>query len=312
MLVKISTRTPYAANAVVSVIAVAVLLASSCTSPAIPTTTTPAGSSTPTQATATNIPTASQTPKPTLTSVATPTENFIDSIALEFDLPGVCLFDKSYLVSRDQDWIGADCNLYQELWIKQKNQDQITIAYQELSDLDPTYFTIQPLSWSPDNRFFYFTTLTKCCLGFLPYNDAGSYGPLYQIDTTNGSWSKLIRDVYKPLYYFSNDGTKYVSLNHFPANTTTYPEYVEIRMTDISANKNKRFVFKNVWGPINGNTPLFAWSQNNAEFAIVVEKLAAITGDTTWLSDALLKIDFTHWKAEIIDEYDESDLLREQ
>jgi hypothetical protein len=154
--------------------------------------------------------------------------------------------------------------------------------------------------------------LTKCCFSFLPYNSAGSYGPLYQFDTTNGSWGKVIRDVYEPLYYFSNDGTKYVSLNHFPPDTTGYPEYVEIRMTDISEDTTKRFVFKNVWGPIDGRTPLLAWSENNTEFAIVVEKLAAITGDMIWLTDVLLKIDFTHWKIELIDQYDGSNLLGEE
>ncbi len=102
----------------------------------------------------------SETPRPTLTITTTPTIDKIAALASEFNVPGVCLF--TYLVSSDQNWIGADCSLYRELIIANKSAEKnISLPYQEIEKEVSTNFSTRPLSWSSDNRYLYFTT--RCC-----------------------------------------------------------------------------------------------------------------------------------------------------
>jgi hypothetical protein len=83
-------------------------------------------------------------------------------------------------------------------------------------------------------------------------------------------------------------------------------------MTEVLTNKSKRTVFKHVRGPIDGEIPVFAWSENGDKFAIVVYRLASISGDMVMQQDVLLRIDFVQWELEVIVDYDESNLLREK
>jgi len=134
----------------------------SCTTPTAIATVSPTNIPIQTQQLETSTPRPTWTPRPTNTIAPTPTLDNISALASEFDISSLCLFN--YLVSRDQNWIGADCKLSKEFVITGKsNKSKITIRYQELYDGDLTHFSVRPLSWSSDDRYLYFTT--RCGVG---------------------------------------------------------------------------------------------------------------------------------------------------
>jgi len=237
-------------------------------------------------------PNPSITPRPTSTITATPTIDKITVLASEFKVPALCLFTS--LVSNDQNWIAANCPMSKELLIVNKSTGKkIILLYQEIEKEVPTYFAILPLSWSSDNRYLYFTT--RCCNDYLSDSSNGS---LYRFDIEGESWSILVRAVYEPFYFFSDDGERYVYLNHYPLESSGYPEELEIGMVDVLSNKNKRVVLKYYWGPIY-ITPEYTWSSNGDEFSIVLEKIVTIHPHTIGTENVRLKIDFKQWYMEL-------------
>lgn len=262
-----------------------------------------------TQPPATSIPTFTFTAtfKPTITIAATPTLDEITALASKYNIPSVCLF--TYLESSDHEWIGADCNLFRELLIAQKHGEQYKIPYQELPEMDPDYSTIHPLSWSADNRYFYFTPATRCCLSFSPFNSPDTYGSLYQYDTEKKTSSIVIRSIYMPSYFFSNDGKRYIYLNHHTSDHGYSPEYLEIGMVEPNVNKSKRIVLKYYWGPIY-NEPIFAWSKNNERFAIVIYQVTFHPHEVD-LNKILLKVDFTKMEMEFVEGFNLDKVLEE-
>jgi hypothetical protein len=236
----------------------------------------------------------SLTPRPTSTITATPTIDRITALASEFNVPAVCLI--TYLVSNDQNWIAAHCPLSKELIIANKSTGKkIILPYQEIEKEVPTYFAILPLSWSSDNRYLYFTT--RCCNYFLSDSSNGS---LYRFDIERESWSILVHAVYEPFYFFSDDGERYVYLNHYPLESSGYPEELEIGMVDFLSNKSKRVVLKYYWGPLY-ETPEYTWSSNGDEFSIILQNIVAIHPHTIDFKEVLLKIDFKHWNMELVE-----------
>lgn len=241
-----------------------------------------------TQIPRTVTPIPSETPRPTLTITITPTVDKIAALASEFNVPGVCLFN--YRISKDRNWIGTDCSLYRELIVANKSMAKnIILPYQEIEKDTPTYFSTRPLSWSSDNRYLYFTT--RCC----EYDDSSnSNGSLYRFDSEEESWNILVQAVDEPFYFFSDDGERYIYLNHHPL------EHLEIGMVDVLSNKSKRLVLKYYRGPLY-ETPEYTWSSDGDEFSIVLEKIVTISPHTIGTEEVLLKIDFKQWNMELVE-----------
>lgn len=265
-------------------------------------------SSTPTQipaiATSTRTHTATPLPIPTITATSTP--NTIAVLTSEYNIPGACLIN--YLQSSDNEWIGADCELYKKFLIAQHSGDQIEVPYQELSDLDPAYFTVQPLNWSADSRYFYFAPNVKCCLGYLPFNDSNTYGSLYQFDTEKREWHAFIHAIYAPYYYFSADGNRLAYFNHHLFKDVSAIEYLEVGMIEISSSKSKRIVLTGYNVPIS-ELPRHAWSNSNDKFAIVLEHVIFSESRT---DHVLLRIDFNKMDMELLEEFSPGALLDEK
>lgn len=239
-------------------------------------------------------PSPSITPRPTSTITTSPTVDRITALASEFKVPAVCLF--IYLVSNDENWIAADCPLSKELIIANKSTGKkIILSYQKIEREIPTYFAIFPLSWSGDNRYLYFTT--RCCNYYLSDSSNGS---LYRFDIEEESWNILVHAVYEPFYFFSDNGERYVYLNHYPLESSGYPEELEIGMVDVLSNKTKRLVLKYYWGPLY-ETPEYSWSSNDDEFSIVLQNIVAIHPHTIDFKEVRLKIDFKHWYMELVE-----------
>jgi len=266
------------------------------------------GSSTPssnnlptsTQTSKTNTPVPTQTLRPVPTVTVTATIDTIAALASEFDIPVACLFSDTYLVSRDQNWIGTDCNAFRELIIVQKGSKKIVIPYQDILDKSSNAFTILPLSWSSDNRYFYFTTSTVCCSVDNRYEGNGA---LYQYDAEKNNWGVLINAEYEgseqPYYFFSEDGEHYVYVNQF------YEFNMEIGMVEILAKKSKRVTLQGF--VIDG--PEYAWSSNMDKFAIVLWELQ-FRDDRP--GNVLLKIDFKKMDMELVEEFNRADLPGEE
>jgi len=281
------------------------ILLTACASQKIVPTASPISTPTQKQPLETNTPTPTATPRPTMTIAPTSTFDKITELASNFDIPGVCLF--TYFESGDQNWIGADCNLFREMIIAEKAPgNKFTIPYQEIDNEAPDYFSVRPLSWSSDNRYFYFTT--RCC----EYDDSSnSNGSLYQFDIEKETWNILVRAVYEPFYFFSHDGEQYVFLNHYLSESTGLPEHLEIGMVNIRLNENKRVVFRNIWGPIY-DKPMYAWSEDGDKFAIILDRLTSLGEHTIESEDILLKISFTKMDMELVEEFDRDNLLEEK
>jgi len=253
----------------------------------------------------TSTPFPTLTPRPTLTIAPTSTLDNIAALASEFDVPAVCLFTGRYLVSKDQNWIGTDCKQNRELIIVDKlSREKITVSYKELDEETPENFSTRPLSWSSDNRYFYFTT--RCCDHDDSYNSNGS---LYQLDLEKESWRILVHAVYEPFYFFSNDGEQYVFLNHSPLDSSNSPDHLEIGMVDLLSNKNKRVVFRHLWGPLYDEL-IFAWSKNNDKFAIVLYRPTFHPHEVTFNKEMLI-LDFNKMNMELVEEFNRNNLFGE-
>lgn len=264
---------------------------------------TPSSNSVPTstQTSKTNTPVLTQTLKATPTVTITATIDMITALASEFDIPAACLFSDTYLVSRDQNWIGTDCNVFKELIINRKGaKNKTVIPYQDILDKDSNVFTVTPLSWSSDNRYFYFTTSTVCCSA---YNRYEGNGALYQYDAEKNNWGVLINAEYEgseqPYYFFSEDGERYVYVNQF------YEFNMEIGMVEILTKKTKRVTLKG----FVIDSPEYAWSSNMDKFAIVLWELQFRDGMP---GNVLLKIDFKKMDMELVEEFNRADLLGEE
>jgi len=231
-----------------------------------------------------------------MTIAPTPTLDNIAALASEFDISSLCLFN--YLISRDQNWIGADCKLSTEFIIVGKpNRSKIAIQYQELYDGELSRFSVRPLSWSSDNRYLYFTT--RCCVYEDIYNSNGS---LYQFDIEKEIWNILVHAVYEPYYFFSDDGERFVYINQ----SNNFYDDTEIGMVEILTKKSKRVVIR---GYTVDNPEEYAWSRNKDRFAIVLWELQFRNGTP---GNVLLKIDFKKMEMEIIEEFDRNNLLGEE
>lgn len=243
---------------------------------------------------ATNTLRPTTTPRPTPLSTVTPKPNTAPAYAVEFNVPRSCL--SFYTISSDQDWIAGDCQLYGELILSNKTSGkQIQIRYKDIDPGFPENFSMRPLSWASDNRYLYFTT--RCCN---PDDRDNSNGALYRFDIDEHTWSMLIRAVYKPFYFFSPDGEKYVYLNHYSAEGAIYPEHLEIGMVDVPLNKNKRIVLQNYIGPIESR-PEIKWSKSGNKFAVILNSVI-YEGDSTWLDPGILIVDFNRWEMELHDD----------
>lgn len=207
--------------------------------------------------------TPTQTLIPTSTITATPTIDVVTALASEFDIPPVCLFTNTYLVSKDGNWIAVDCKLNRELIVANKSTGSRTvIPFLELDNEAPDYFSTHPLSWSSDNQYFYFTT--RCCE---PYEASNRNGSLYRFDTEKETWDIFIHAVYDPYYYFSDSGDRLVYFNHHPfENTVSWIQYLEIGMIEISSGKNKRVVLTEYYMTQDSS---YIWSKSD-EFTIIV------------------------------------------
>ena len=243
----------------------------------------------------TSTPYPTTTPRPTATFSPTPTLNSLASLSVEFNIPEICLFN--YLVSRDENWIAADCNLERELIIIEKlSGTRIAIPYQEIYNGDSSLAMSRPLMWSSDNRFLYFTTVYRDGEYDFTFDDTGS---LYQFDTENRTWSILVHAIYRPYYFFSEDGERYVYFNH-----NNYYTELEVGMVEILTKKSKRVVLK---GYMISDLE-YEWSRNMNTFAIVLWELQFRNGTP---GNVLLKIDFKKMDMEIIEEFDRNNLLGE-
>ena len=251
----------------------------------------------------TSTPFPTLTPRPTMTIVPTATVDNIAALASDFEIPVVCLF--TYRISNDRNWIAADCPLYRELVIANNSLGRkVVLPYQEIENEVPTNFSLRPLSWSSDNRFLYFTT--RCC----DYDDSyNSNGSLYQLDIDKESWRILVHAVYEPFYFFSNDGEQYVFLNHSPLDSSSSPEHLEIGMVDLLSNKNKRVVFRHLWGPLYDEL-IFAWSKDNDKFAIVLYRPTFHPHEVTYNKEMLI-LDFNKMDMELVEEFNSRNLLGE-
>jgi len=261
----------------------------------------------PTQVSTKNIPTQRPletstlfptfTPQPTMTIAPTPTLDNITALASEFDMPAVCLF--KYQISKDRNWIGADCNTSHELIIVQKGiGEKIVMPYQDILDKNPVAFTIKPLSWSSDSRYFYFTTATVCCS---VYNQHEGNGALYQYDTEKNSWVILVNASYEPYYFFSDDGERFIYINQ--SNNLSYE--IEIGMVEILTKESKRVVLR---GYTINDPEEYMWSRNADRFAIVLWELQSRNGTP---GIVLLKIDFKEMDMEFVEEFNWNNLLGE-
>jgi hypothetical protein len=249
--------------------------------------------------TSTSLPTT--TPRPTITVTAIPTLDEITSLASEFGIPSVCLF--SYHVSKARSWIGADCKLFRELIIVEKSSGKkIVIPYQEIDEEASGQFSTRPLSWSSDNKYFYFTT--RCC------ENEDSNGSLYQFDIDKETWGILVHAVHEPFYFFSNNGERYVFLNHYLSDSSGLPEHLEVGMVNALLNTNNRIVFRYIWGPID-DKPIYVWSENSDKFAIILHRLTSIGEHTIESDEVLLKISFTKMDMELVEEFNRNNLLEE-
>jgi len=277
-------------------ICVVTLLLIACTPQETSVTPFQQSSPTSTQIQKTHTPTPIQTPRPTFTLTATPTVNTVTELASEFDVPAVCLF--AYQVSKDKNWIGADCNISHELIITQKDaKNKTTIPYQDILDKDPNAFRIKPLSWSSDSRYFYFTT-TVCCSNYSQREDDGA---LYQYDTKNTIWDILVNASYKPYYFFSDDGKRFAYIKQY---NNPYDE-IEVGMVEILTKKNKRIVLK---GYLTEGKE-YEWSKNMDKFAIVIWELQFRNGTP---GNVLLIFDFKKMDMEIVEKYNWNNLLTEE
>ena len=256
--------------------------------------------------TSTPNPTKTLLPSPTIT--ATPRPNKYTILSSEFDVPKSCLAayptsNETYRISFDQNWIAANCSLYQELVMSNKiSGKQLKVRYKEIESGVPENFSLRPLSWSSGNRYLYFTT--RCCNSDDRKNSNGS---LYRFDLEKESWTLLVRGLYEPLYFFSLDGERYIYLNHHKKEDDYYPEYLEIVMIDASLDKGKKVVLKDYIGPIE-ETPSYKWSANSDKFGIIIERIN-FGGDYTWTESKLLMIDFNYWAMELLDKFDGTNLL---
>ena len=209
----------------------------------------------------------------------------------------MCLF--AYQVSKDGNWIGADCNTFHELIISQKGtNNKIAIPYQEILGKNPIAITVKPLSWSSDSRYFYFTTATVCCS---VYNQHEGNGALYQYDTKLNFWSILINASYEPYYFFSDDGERFVYIKQF----NNPDDGIEIGMVEILTKESRRIVLK---GYMVGKPEEYVWSRNKDRFAIILWELQFRNGTP---GNVLLRIDFKKLDMEIIEEFNWNNLLGE-
>ena len=256
--------------------------------------------------TSTPNPTKTLLPSPTITATPRPSKYTI--LSSEFDIPKSCVVayptaNETYRISIDQNWIAANCSLYQELVMSNKvSGKQVKVRYKEIETKVPENFLLRPLSWSSDNRYLYFTT--RCCD---PDDRENSNGSLYRYDLEKESWTILVRGLYKPFYFFSPDGERYVHLNHHTKENWFYPEYLEINMVDVLLDKNKRVVLKGVIGPLE-DSPNYEWSATGDKFGIVLDRIY-FGGDYSWLEPELLLIDFNYWAMELLDKFDGTNLL---
>jgi hypothetical protein len=244
-------------------ILIATVFLAACTSQMVKVVPSPNRFPTSTQVIKTSMPIPTQTLRPTATITATPTIDIIAALASEFDVPPICLFSDRYLISKDQNWIGADCKLNREVIITNKStRDKITIPFLELDSENASCFSIRPLRWSNDNQYFYFTGR---CYEQYGGNEMGS---LYQVDINNKAWNILIHADHYPYYYFSEDGDQLVYVNqHISGNA--FESSIEIGMVDISLGKNKRLVLSDYF--YNIETPAdHAWSKSSDKFAIIL------------------------------------------
>lgn len=253
----------------------------------------------------TSTPYLTATPRPTATALPTFTPDTSTTLASEFDVPSACLIN--YLVSRDQNRIGADCNISREFIIVDKLfKTKVTISYHQIYDGDQTSVRMRPLSWSSDNRYLFFTTASRDGPFDLSFDTIGS---LYQFDTEKETWSILIRAVSNPYYFFSNDGARFVFLNHYPLENSGFPEHLEVGMMDLASNRSKRVVFRNLWGPLYDEL-LFEWSDNNDKFAVVLYRPTFHPHEITFNAETLI-IDFNKMDMELVQGSNKNNLLRE-
>ncbi len=283
---------------------VVTIFLAACMSKDVSVTAYPLSSPTRSQLPDTSTPSPTETPKPTQTVTITSTTDKVVTLASEYNVPGACLF--TYLESNDKVWIAADCKLFRELIMAEKSSGKkIVVPYQEIDEEAPGQFSTRPLSWSSDNRYFYFTT--RCCEYEDIYNSNGS---LYQFDIEKEIWGILVHAVYEPSYFFSLDGERYVFLNHFPSDSSGLPEHLEIGIVNVLLNKNKRAVFRYIWGPVY-DKPIYAWSENSDKFAIILHRLITLSEHTIESDKVLLKISFTNMDMELVEEFDINNLLEE-
>lgn len=270
-------------------ILIATLFLGACTSQVITVTSSLTDFPTFTQTPGTSAPLPTQTPRATLSIPATPTVDVTAALGAEFNVPVACLFN--YQVSKDGSWIGTDCNVLKELIIVQKDsKKRIVIAYQDILDKSPNVFTVLPLSWSKDNRYFYFTTATICCSSENQYEGNGS---LYQYDTERDYWDILVHANHEPYYFFSDDGEHYVYVNQFPEFN------IEIGMVEILTKESKRVTLKG----FIVDDPRYAWSRDMEKFAIVLWELQLRDGTP---GNTLLRIDFEKMDMELVEDFDGS------
>lgn len=263
---------------------------------------------TPPRPSKTSTPNPTKTLQPATTITATPRPNKYTILSSEFDVPKSCLTayptsNETYRISIDQNWIAANCSLYQELVMSNKvSGKQIKVRYKDIESEVSDNFLIYPLSWSSDNRYLYFTT--RCCESD---DHESSNGSLYRFDLEQGSWILLVRGLYEPLYFFSPDGERYIYINHHIKETDFYPEYLDIVMVDVPLNKGKKVVLKNFIGPFE-SSPNYEWSATGDKLGIVLDRIN-FGGDYTWLESELLIIDFNYWAMELLDKFDGTNLL---
>ncbi len=236
--------------------------------------------------------------RPTLTSTVTPVMDIVTALALEFDIPAVCLFSNTYLVSKDQNWIGTDCKINQEVIIANKlTGTKVAISFLDLGKTDPICFSTRPLHWSSDNKYFYFTGR---CYEQYGGNEMGS---LYQVNLKNKAWNTLIRADYEPYYYFSDTGDHLVYVNQHKSGDA-FEDTIEIGMVEISSGENKRLVLSSYYyisTPAN-----YAWSRNNDKFAVVLDKIILNEMRT---EEVALKIDFKKMDMWLVEEFSGINLL---
>jgi hypothetical protein len=279
-----------------------------CATPARSATPSPASSATQTQISKTDTPVPTQTRIPTLTPSLTPTPDVLAALASEFNVATLCLFSNTYRLSKDRSWIGTACNFNRELILANKvTGNKIVVSYLEIDSEASTYFSVKPLGWSSDNRFFYFTT--RCC----EYEDKdNSNGSLYRFDTEDGSLHTWIRAAYQPLYFFSENGDRLIYLNHYPKDAQfSYPQHLEVGMIDLKTNQTKRIVFKDLWGPMHGGEPVAAWSKDGDRFGLIVFR-PTFRSHEVQLHEAVLKVDFERMDMELVEKFDPNDPLVEE